>query len=1371
MDLHCRKIVQYQSSYLTSIIFTILFIVFHGAHVSAQSERVFTVQSELSSSLVNDIFQDRYQVIWIATENGLNRYDGSKFKVYKGNRGDSTTILHDYVRVFMEDTKGRLFIGFVNGLQQYDHEYDQFRTIPLYLQDGSQFPTHITTILQRKNGDILLGTSGHGLFKLYESEGKIWCQQIPTPPSYFIKTLYEDRQQNLWICSQDNGLFVIDDTYKAKRVPVIGDNGNVQTLCEDKRGKLYAGSTTTGLYTYDSTARSFKTLLPNNKKFGVNKLLVDRSGSIIIGSEGNGLLIYAPSSRKLIQGNFSINNIDLSKLKVHALFEDNTHNLWIGVYQKGIVLLPSQSNQFQYYGHRSVLYDYIGSSQVSSIHKDDEGTLWVGTDGEGLFNFNLKSNKHYHFDPEDQTSSMPKTILKVFEDSNKKMWLGTYDNGIVSFDTKTKKSKSFNHLFVNNDSPIRVFDIIEDRDKNLWIATMGHGLFSYNIKTEEVKKFRSIGPNYKTDLNILHNDWISVLHLSKNKKLYIGTADGLGCYDLETKKFNAAFNGYGRYFPGFIIHDIHEDNNGILWLATSEGLISFDEKNADILSDKMITYLSTRDGLSTNVIFSVLSDSLGNLWVGTNYGLSKVDKATLHITNYLYTDGLQGNEFTRAKFADKSRLYFGGANGITSFEPSNIKQQQRNLELKITGFYIHNTPVRKGMKSGGYDITTKSVMESDRFELSQKDNSFTIEFSSMDFINPERISYMYSLEGQKNWIELVAGKNTISFNDLSPGTYTFNLRAKDNLTFSDPKTITIVIHPFWYLSTLAKTGYAILFTIIISIILYLLRQRQISQREVQEQIHLTKLNESKIQFFINIAHEIRTPMMLIISPLKKLMMRDKDRDRQRSYAIINRNSERILHLVNQLMDIQRVDLGQLILDVKETELVDFISKQCEVFEEQSRTKDIKITFTHRVPYLYSRIDPNNFDKVIINLISNALKFTPTGGHIEIFLSKQTDISNPQQPNLFEIEVRDTGDGILEDDLEKVFDCFYQSQHHDGGTGIGLYLSRSIVELHGGKIWVENHEDKKGCRFIIRMPLEEQTQEHEIIPASANESKTIASKTLRKHDNTIVAKVKSKSTHKILLVEDDSEILHYLETELNEDYHVATSKNGKEALQYILTNKPDVVITDLTLPELDGMVLCEKIKQNVNINHIAVIIMTGKIEEKYFIESLGIGVDGYLQKPFNVDILKKTIYNALRNREILRNKYSGSQEQADKIQDVVITSSNEKLLTRIMDSINKNISNPDLNVEMLSREVGISRVHLHRKLKELTNQSTRDLIRNIRLQQAAKLLTEKQMNITEVAFSTGFANIGHFSNAFKDFFGMPPSQYMEHHKVENKSSKV
>jgi signal transduction histidine kinase/ligand-binding sensor domain-containing protein/DNA-binding response OmpR family regulator len=1348
-----------------------------------QSGKLFSVDHELSSSLINHVYQDSKSVIWIATEDGLNRYDGSKFTIYKKIKHDSTSLLHNYVRLLFEDRKGNLFVGFFNGLQLYNYATDTFQEIPMILENGYTFPAHVTSILQRYNGDILVGTSGHGVFIVRMDNQVMRAYQFSKfVPSFLTKSMYEDSRQNLWISTQDKGLFCIGRNEKIRNYFSSEKSDNIFSLCEDRAGNLYAGSVTTGLQVYDERSRLFRAVTPGNAaRLPITTLRLSRDGEILIGTEGAGMRIYDPQKREILKGNFNIDTFDFSKEKVHSILQDESGNLWLGIYQKGVVLLPAKNNNFEYYGHKSVRNDVIGSNTITALYKDHEGTLWVGTDGDGIYGLGPAGEQKVHFKPSPGATGIPATILNIYEDSDNNLWLGSYDRGLCKMDRRTSHCTYINRLLENDQNHVlRVFSVTEDHQKNLWISTMGMGLYAMNLVTLDVVHYTaSTGDDYRPQVNRLHSDWINTALISNGEKLYIGTVDGLGCLDLKTRNFTTVFNGINRLLSGVIVHSLYEDNEGTLWIGTSDGLMSVDKGFKD--PTKPPPSYTMDDGLPSNEVCAIREDTTGNLWISTNYGISRFNLKNKSFINYYSDDGLQGNEFSTASYADRNgQIMFGGMNGITLFTPDRIRHESKRLAVRVTGFYIHNQPVRKGMKSDNHDIISSSVMEADTFHLSHRDNSFTIEFSVMEFRNPERITYMYSLQEEEDWIILRPGTNNVTFNNLSPGEYKFKVRAKDYDTYSDAKTISVIVHPVWYFSPWAKVTYTFFFITIAYIILQQVRQRQRAQRKMMEHIQAKKINEAKLQFFINIAHEIRTPLSLIISPLKKLVSKDRDRDRQRSYFMMNRHSERILHLVNQLMDIQKIDQGQMVLVFQETELVGFIHDLYDAFEEQTQNKQIEVLYTHAMDTLNVWIDPNNFDKVILNVLSNALKFTPVNGKISIALTagESTGTSPGELHRYVEIIISDTGTGIPKDELERVFECFYQVREikhtFSSGTGIGLHLSRSVVELHHGKIWAENNSQGPGCRFIIRVPLgADHLKPAEMIPGdhTSHQRTQHFIPALPNHPVDLPeTKIKSKSKRHILVVDDDPEIRRYVCNEMASDYHMAECINGKEALAFALKNNPDLIISDIMMPEMDGIMMCQKIKQNVNINHIPVVLLTAKAEEEDTLEGLGIGADAYIVKPFNIEVLKKTVQNIIRNREILKNNFTGSQQQKDKVVDVSVISSDEKLLTRIMDTINKNIANPALNVEMLSREIGISRVHLHRKLKELTSQSTRDLIRNIRLQQAAKLLSEKQLNISQVGFAVGFTNVAHFSNAFKEFYGVSPTHYMEDHHQGHKKSQ-
>ncbi|SDL14009.1 Signal transduction histidine kinase [Catalinimonas alkaloidigena] len=1332
----------------------------------AQPGKLFSADQELSNSLVRDIHQDHNRIIWIATEDGLNRYDGAKFTLYKHRIGDTTSLSHNQVHMLFEDSRGNFFIGFYNGLQQYDCATDTFRRVPLLLEGGADYKAHVTAMLERRNGEVLIATSGHGIFSLKQEQDRWVGRQLRLPVgSMLIRDLFEDQAQNLWVATQDNGLTCLRpnghvDTYFRQQEHL---RHTLSSICQDRAGTVYAG-TLNGLYAYAPDADQFRPVAaPTNTRLPINTLYLGREGHLYLGTEGEGLKVYDVGQQKISDEAFHVSTFDFTKTKVSTVLEDQAGNLWIGIYQKGVMLLPAMTNNFRYIGYKSVSRNLIGSSNVMSVYKDHAGTLWVGTDGDGLYGIAPDGKVKAHFAPSSQAHAVPATIMCIFEDSDRTLWLGSYQNGLAKLNRETGVCTYVNDRLSHALQPPRIFHLVEDARKNLWIGTMGAGLFCMNLTTEKVTQYEAVsGEQYRPETNVLHNSWINTLLLTPDEKLYIGTFDGFGCLDLATQSFTSTY-GTNRLLSGHIVYAFHEDAQGTIWMGTEEGLAYIDRDT------HQLSVYTQDDGLPSDVIKSLVGDPAGNLWMGTNHGISKFSLRERQFINYYAQDGVQGNEFSlgAAFMGPEGQLVFGGLNGITYFYPDEIIDQAKELHVRIAGFYLHDQPIHKGSRSGNREIINTSVMNAETFHLSHKDNAFTLEFSALEFYNPERITYLYAMD-DGDWVALRPGTDNVTFTNLAPGTYRFRVKAKDYTTYSAPKEIQIVIAPPWYFSTWANVGYGALLFLIALLVVQQVRQRQRTRQKMREHLHAKQINEAKLQFFINIAHEIRTPMSLIISPLKKLMTADDDRERRQDYDTMHRNSERILRLINQLMDVRKIDKGQMQLRFQEREMVQYLRDICALFEEQAQSHHLRFTFLPAVEEVPVWVDPDHFDKVMINVLANAFKFTPERGTVAVALSTGEDT----QPGTgfrryVEIVVSDSGPGIPEHALETVFECFYQGPASSAqpGTGIGLHLTRSLVQLHHGTIQAENNADGQGCRFRIKLPLGSEhlsSAERENRPSARPKPQPLVPVVAPFGPSAGSTKGKATTKRRVLVVDDDAEIRRYLCRELATDYTVLESANGREALTLALSKRPDLIISDVMMPEMDGITLCRKIKQNVNINHAPVVLLTARSEEEDNLEGLGIGADAYLVKPFNLDMLKVTVQNLIQNRALLRNSFSGNQQQKDKVHKVELKSADEKLLKKFMDIMNEQLANPALSVEMIASQIGISRVHLHRKLKELTNQSTSDLMRNIRLQQAATLLASKPLNVSEVAFAVGFTNPAYFSNAFKDLYGMSPTHYRETH---------
>lgn len=1188
--------------------------------------------------------------------------------------------------------------------------------------------------------------------------------------------MYEATNGDLWVSTENKGLFCLSHQGELRNyyhTPGLPQK-SILSICEDNQGNIYLGSMGNGLSVYNKQTDSFAYIPYNNDYHLPVKSLLWNDGELLIGTDGKGMKTYNPQAGKIAEWNFNIATFDFSKSKVHSIMKDNAGNLWLGIFQKGVMLVPARSSRYQYIGYKSVVNNSIGSNCIMSLCMDSEGTLWVGTDSDGLYSITPEGQQKAHYVPTGRPGSVPATIMHIFEDSDSNLWLGSYRDGLFRMNRKTGQCQKVANLLDGNGYPAEhVYCMVEDNKKNIWVSTMGAGLFSIDIRNNQVTSYNTpAGSTINYDKEV-YNHWIECLLISRDNKLYFGTYDGLGCMDLATHEVRT-LQGQFRILPGWVIYALHEDNEGNIWMATNNGLVC---KSPG--SNETQTY-TMDDGLPSNIICAIQADKRGHLWISTNSGISCMNLEARTFINYYANDGLQGNEFSKnASVAGlNGQLFFGGINGVTSFNPTEITGQDRDLIIRITDFYIHDEAVKKGMKSGNKEIINASVMEAKEFNLSHKDNLFTFELGVMDFNNPHRIIYMYSVNNQ-SWITLRPGVNRISFNNLPAGEYKFRLMAKDYNIQSEIKEVTVNIAPAWYASAWAKVVYTFIALGVLVLIIMQIRHRNRIKQERMEHQYAKQVDEAKLQFFINVSHEIRTPMSLIINPLRKLMTTDADSGRQNLYAIIQRNTERILNLINQLMDIRKIDKGQMLMKFSETDIAILIRETVTLFADLAEAKHIALVYHSNIDELNAWIDTRHFDKIMVNVIANALKYTPEGGKVEVTLTTGQDetIEGPLN-RYYEIRITDTGTGIDETEVERIFQRFYQTRQANAnmnqGTGVGLHLTRSIVELHHGTIRAEaNKQAETGSCFIIRLPL----GNHHIAP---EEMESATAETQAKPQVIIPSvpaeekeeeKMKVRSKYRIVVVDDEPEIRDYIAREFAGVCHILTCENGREALEVILKKTPDLVISDVMMPEMDGITLCRKIKQNVNINHVPVILLTARSKEEDNIEGLETGADAYMVKPFSVEILKKTALTLIRNRELLKNTFAGNQQQTDKVKTVTVKSHDDKLMERIMKVINDNLANTDLNVELIAERVGISRVHLYRKLKELTNQSPSNFIRNVRLQQAAQMLAAKHMNINDVATATGFTNAAHFSNAFKELYGMRPTAYMEQEKGEGEDSAV
>lgn len=1348
---------------ISQLIITMMICLF-SIQAWAQSGKLFNTDNQLSSNLATQVFQDKSGFIWIATRNGLNNYDGYHITVIKKDMSNFLGLNSNYINSITQDEKEHILLGTNNSLLEFTGS--EFLKIPMLDSKGKELATYVKQVYPLKNKDVAVATSGYGIMLKKQDEQKCHAMKGEVEKLKYIHKLLEDKRGRLWIITDDGKLYRKETNGRVTSHFAGTEGVGAQDIRQDALGNLYLASKNQGVHLLRAGSNVF-TRISSIGNLPIDNIYISRNNKLYIGCDGLGIYVYDPQTGFLQDNPLFSRLVNLAKSKVTSIIEDNQGNIWVSMLQKGVFMQSNIQNDFNYMGFRLGNRNVIGENCVTSLSINQGNQVWVGTDKDGLYLFNIATNSvEGHF-------LNQSTVLTLCKDQQGRTWVGTYTDGLGYMDA----AGSFHPVDLGISKSVGILDIKQDPQGNIWIATMGKGLFCLQKDGSRRNYKAKYGADNNLKVNSLPNDYLIKLSFSNDgNHLYVATSVGLACLDRKRNSWVSTFKGINCLNKNSFSHCVFVDSKDHVWYGTEDGAFCFDFRKG--IKPKLYT---TANGLTDNSVASITEDYQGNIWLGTIKGLNKLALKSGTITKFYAESGLQSNEFSDASVCttqDRKTILIGGSGGLNWFQADQVRQHPWQAKVVISGFILNNKMVTPGMKSGSYTITDNWSTFSRDFQLSHEDNTFTLQLSTLTYNDVEQISYVYSINGDA-WRTVPAGQNELAFSHMAPGRYKYRIKAICNGYETPVKEFTIIVHPAWYASIWAKLFYLLL--LIAAIMLYLRhRKRQMEDQLIlQQHIHAEEMGEAKIKFFMNISHEIRTPLTLIITPLLSLIKEDKEPHRQGIYEIIRKNSERILHLINQMMDLRKIDKGQMVMRMCKTDMVSFINEEYDLFKQQAIAKSIDFEYQHDCEELPVWIDRNNFDKVIINTLSNAFKFTPTAGHILLSLTHTGHHAY--------ISIKDSGIGIPKDKLETIFQRFYQTpadpSDRNIGTGIGLDLTRSLVELHYGTISARNNEGEKGSKFehgsefIIRIPLgkdhlkpeeiieeEEMKKEQNNELAEAEQEKQLAenndqpAETLNNSDTTPASAKGAKA--EIVIVEDEEDIQEYLKAQLSSDFKIRTYPNGKVALNEILKNKPDLVISDIMMPEMDGTTLCAKLKSNINTNDVPIILLTAKSREEDQLEGLQTGADAYILKPFNMDILHRNIINLLTVRRTLRNKFTGNESQNHQVEQIEMQTPDNSLMQRVMEVINENINDSDLSVDMIAQKVGISRVHLHRKMKELTNQTPHSFIRNIRLQQAAKLLKDGKQSITEVMYACGFSNSASFSTMFKNLYGCSPREYMQ-----------
>lgn len=1348
--------------------------------------------NELSQAWVNTMAQDHLGFMWIGTADGLYRYDGLEFKAYRGITGNNTTIVGNNISKIFIDSNKNLWIATTKGLCLYNREKDYF------IRKDNWPQVHISNIIEDSKGHLYFGTSV-SLLK-FTPEKVNFEYYIDSYQSIDLyngnKTFYYTRSGSLLINGFD-GLYKFNDTEKSI-IPVFkGTNFSgyaMTSIAEDKNGTIWVGFRDNGLfYLENENSSSPRRLnLPASHFLcrGTILSIIESSGSVLwIGTENHGLVLldlknYDPLNPSILQisGNISDPNT-LSNNSIYSLHEDYQKNIWIGTYS-GLNFYNPINNNFHHQRYISEADRSLNNNIVNGFFEDN-GQIWIATE-KGINIFDRKKGSYSYLTHQNNNinSISSNAIWAITKDMDNNFWIGTWSGGLNKYNSQTGRFTLFKHN-ENDDNSIssnNIFSIFIDKSGILWLGTMGGGLNRFDPKTNKFTRYL----NNFSDSSTISNNWVRQVFIDSKDRMWVSTYNSLDMFDRKKESFYHFYytvnNQKGISDIGAI--SIFEDSKGHMWFGSESGL------NLFIEADSSFKKYQIKEGLPGNTIHAILEDSKGNLWLSTNMGISKfINGVSLpnkpEFENYDVLDGLQGNRFNdrSALKATDGCLFFGGKNGFNSFYPERIAVNSYIPPIVLTNLKVLNKEVSP---NNDHSILTKHISIAENIKLKYSQSVFSISFAALNFLIPEKNQYLYMLEGfEETWNDGSAS-HTATYTNLDPGEYTFKVKACNNsgIWNESGASLKITILPPWYRTIWTYLIYLLIISGIVLLYRNLIIQRTGLKHQLEiknlEKERLTQLSRIKSRFFTNISHEFRTPLTLIISPVENLLsdvsLHAKVVDQ---LNIVQKNARRLLRLINQLLDISKIESAHLKLKVGKADIVQYISEITSLFKYLSIQKDIDFTFKSSHESFICYFDPDKIEKICYNLIANAFKYTAVKGKIEVHLSFIDSLTEDLNSGTICIRIKDNGIGILKNEQEKIFDEFYRAKSDNNlnvtGSGIGLSLVQGLINVYRGKINI-NSQPGIGSEFILYLPVaDELFNSDEIINTTDRKNsitldiydieQDITHKT-KAQEKPLDIKLTDEEKIIILIVEDNIELKEHLAGKFSDHYQVITASNGSEALSIVHNFYPEVIISDIKMPVMDGLELCKRLKNDESTSHIPIILLTAKVANEDRYEGVSVGADAYITKPFDTKVLMATVKNLIETRRQLREKYKRSLVVGPA--EIEIESVDEKFIERAISVVEKFISDPDFSVDIFSKEVGMSRSHLHRKLVGLTGYSPSGFIRTIRMKRAAKLLTKGKLTVSEILYEVGIKSRSYFTKSFKEQFGVAPTEYTE--EIDNDQLK-
>ncbi len=1348
----------------------LLVLLFISGNVFSQNKyrlKNISTTDGLSQSSVIAIHQDKFGQMWFGTRDGLNKYDGSKFTVFRNDVSSKNSISNNDILSIEEDNTGKIWVGTYNGLNCYNPVTNAF-TRYLHTKNNHTISSNAIWSIREIGDEMWFGTS-KGL-TIYNKKSKLFASFFhsetdpTTVPSNNIITILKSKKGEIWIgttkglcklVSRKNGKLSFKN-YPLNNTDLL----NVQAIAEDVSGNLWVGTKNKGLLKFDKTSNAFASFLSEDKYREINtdirSLAFDNHGSLWIGAYDGIYILGKDKNIQKINSSNNSNGID----KVKSIYMDRKGSVWIGCYYKGVNIWDISNVNFSNYNQNSKKIP-MSFDVVSSIIADKNQNIYFGTEGGGITIYNKNTEATSYINS--KSGQNIKNDIKSMCLAGDILWIGTYSKGLSAYNVISKRMED--HRIADDLTVLLkesgVYSIKAEGNDIIWIGTFGKGLIRYNTVA---KTFETIG-NDNTKANYLTNNIVRTILVNQKKGAWVGTQNGLNYIPLN----NFTPNKYSiqHYFfdsaslSGDDILTLFQDSQKKIWVGTkAKGLHYFDGKKFNKINLRIGNTVITS-------IHSILEDDDKNLWISTNQGIIKYSTTLKTVVIYDQKDGLASNEFNdnSALKLDSNQFYFGSPSGATYFDAKKISLNTYAPQVLITNLKIKNESIHPNDSVG---ILEKSIGYTKTITLDYDKANFSIDFAIPNYIRSKNNQYSYRLVGlENNW---TTTKSTEAiFAIQNPGTYTFEVRGSNNdgVWNKVPTTLTVIIKPAPWRSIWAFLLYGIVIGLGLYGLIWIMkskaRLKQKLELEYLETKRIEENNIAKLDFFTNISHEFRTPLTLILGPLQQILANyNGTNEMYKKLLVIEGSANHLLSLINRLMDFRKLENHQVTLESAEGNIVKFTREIFLSFIEYAKDGGYNYTFESSQEEILVYFDRYKLERVFYNLISNAFRYTPKGGNIHLKISHDNE-------NLF-IAIEDSGVGIAPEHIDKIFDLFFEVPMHNNvqknynkGTGIGLSIVKNIVKLHKGDIEVTNKETK-GVVFKVTLPLgRTHLLDNEII-TDFRISDDIDQYTAQLEKVEITEPediddfVVNDEKQTILIVEDHKVLRSFMKNLLKEDYNIIEAENGKVAFEKALQHVPNLIISDVIMPEMVGTELCSKIKENLKTSHIPVILLTSRTSLVYKFEGLESGADDYISKPFNLIEFKLRVKNLLNSTERLKNKFSSDDNFIPS--EITVSSLDEDLLKKAFKIVEENISNEQFDIPFFCTELGVSRTMLFLKIKAWTNFTPNEFIHEIRLKRAAQLLEQNKLNVSEISYKVGFNNPKYFSKCFQKKYGETPTQFAD-----------